>query len=157
MKRIIFIFLNIFFLICLLSCQKDASKAWTHIQNEDLYIWTGGENQNFTYSWDGGSFDKLIHGPGTLSTYCNDSLISQRGIVAYYGAISKDDITTLSDSSFYIGRILDNLFEGFGVYLNGGDVYIGAFIQSKPSGPLTWHKYGTIYYRGEWENGNFHG
>ncbi|MGP1421496.1 MAG: MORN repeat-containing protein [Tannerella sp.] len=157
MKQKIIIFFNICLLMSLLSCQKEVGKAWMHIQNKDLYIWTKADNQKLTYEWDGDSFDKLIHGTGILSIYSNDSLISQEKITAYYGATSNDHATTLFDGSYYIGTIQNDLFEGFGVYQKGADIYVGTFTQSKPNGFLNWYKNGILYYSGEWANGNFHG
>lgn len=146
-----------YFLMCLFSCQKENIDEWVCIQNEDLYIWTEANKQNITYNWDGESFDKLIHGNGVLSIYNNDSLISQQTITAYYGASSLDKVMTLSDGSTYISKTQGDLFEGFGVYLKGQDVYVGTFSKSNPDGFLNWYKNGKLYYSGEWTNGKFCG
>lgn len=149
--------LSIYLFTSLFSCSKEVTYEWIRIQNEDLYIWDKSDNQNLVYHWDGESFDKLVHGAGTLSVYDNDSLIAQKTITAYYGTISNEDILTLSDGSSYIGKIQNDLFEGFGVYLKGTDIYIGSFVGSKPNDVLNWYKNGALYYSGEWLNGNFHG
>lgn len=146
-----------FFLMCLFSCQKENIKEWVHIPNEDLYIWTETNKQSLTYNWDGDSFDKLIHGNGVLYIYNNNNLISKKTVTAYYGTISSDNVITLSDGSTYIGKTQNDLFEGFGVYLNGRDVYIGNFRRSNPDGFLNWYKNGKLYYSGEWTNGKFDG
>lgn len=111
----------LFFLMCLFSCQKENVNKWVNIQNEDLYIWTETNKQSFTYDWDGGSFDKLIHGNGVLYIYNNNNLISKETVKAYYGTISNNNVITLANGSTYIGKTQDDLFEGFGVYLKGQD------------------------------------
>ncbi len=147
----------LFFLMCLFSCQKENVNKWVHIQNEDLYIWTETNKQSFTYDWDGGSFDKLIHGNGVLYIYNNNNLISKETVKAYYGTISNNNVITLANGSTYIGKTQDDLFEGFGVYLKGQDVYVGTFSRSNPDGFLNWYKNGKLYYSGEWANGKFNG
>lgn len=147
----------LFFLMCLFSCQKENVNKWVHIQNEDLYIWTETNKQSFTYDWDGGSFDKLIHGNGVLYIYNNNNLISKETVKAYYGTISNNNVITLANGSTYIGKTQDDLFEGFGVYLKGQDVYVGTFSRSNPDGLLNWYKNGKLYYSGEWANGKFNG
>lgn len=152
------IFLILCFILCLLSsCQKEVSKEWIPIQNTDLYIWGTPNESNLFYQWDGDSFDRLIHGYGTLSVYNNDSLIEQKATTAYYGTLSNDGIATLSDGSSYIGKIQDGLFNGFGVYIKGEDIYVGTFSQSNPNGFLNWYKKGRLHYTGEWQYGKFHG
>lgn len=147
----------LFFLMCLFSCQKENVNKWVNIQNEDLYIWTETNKQSFTYDWDGGSFDKLIHGNGVLYIYNNNNLISKETVKAYYGTISNNNVITLANGSTYIGKTQDDLFEGFGVYLKGQDVYVGTFSRSNPDGFLNWYKNGKLYYSGEWANGKFNG
>ena len=143
--------------MCLFSCQKENVNKWVHNQNEDLYIWTETNKQSFTYDWDGGSFDKLIHGNGVLYIYNNNNLISKETVKAYYGTISNNNVITLANGSTYIGKTQDDLFEGFGVYLKGQDVYVGTFSRSNPDGLLNWYKNGKLYYSGEWANGKFNG
>lgn len=155
MKKIVRIFLCIVISLAPFSCQNDIQKGWIQVQNNDLYIWTEINDTNLTYNWEGGAFDKLIHGQGTLYTYCNDSLIGQKNITAYHGVISTTDIITLSDSSSYIGKLQKEMFEGFGFYQNGQDIYVGTFKKSKPHGHLNWYKNGTLYYQGQWEDGHF--
>lgn len=157
MKFVKIIFLTICFILCFISCQNKASNEWQSISNADLCIWDVPNELNYVYHWDGESFDKLIHGNGILSIYNNDSLISQQTITAYYGASSSDKAMTLSNGSIYIGKTQDDLFEGFGVYLKGQDVYVGTFSRSNPDGFLNWYKHGKLYYSGEWSNGKFNG
>ncbi|MGL5980250.1 MAG: MORN repeat-containing protein [Phocaeicola sp.] len=158
MKQIMYFLSYLYLFLCFLSChQKEAEKEWIHIINENVYIWAESNNQSFTYDWTGNSFDKLAHGDGTLSVYKNDSLIDKREITAYYGNVALDGVVALSDSSFYIGKIHENLFEGFGVYLKGQDVYVGTFKKSKPNGYLNWYRSGMLYYSGQWQDGQFQG
>lgn len=157
MKFVKTIFLTICFILCFISCQNKVSNEWQSISNADLCIWDVPNELDCVYYWDGGSFDKLIHGNGILSIYNNDSLISQQTITAYYGASSSDKAMILSDGSTYIGKTQDDLFEGFGVYLKGQDVYVGTFSRSNPDGFLNWYKNGKLYYSGEWANGKFNG
>lgn len=157
MKQTTYVLFCFYFLLFFLSCQKEIVGKWICTQNENLYIWVETSEQDYTYYWNGASFDKLAHGAGILSIYNNDSLTIQKRINAYYGAINAHDFTTLADGSSYIGKIKDDLFEGFGVYLKGQDVYVGTFAGSKPNGTLNWYKNGILYYSGEWQDGNFQG
>lgn len=144
------------FVILLTSCQNEI-KQWTSIQNAELLIWTSSSDSNYTYEWEGASFDKLIHGSGILSIYNNGALKEKKDIKAYYGTIDEKKLNRLNDGSCYIGRTQDDLFSGFGVYIKGEDLYIGTFRESKPNGFLNWYKNGVLYYSGEWADGNFHG
>lgn len=157
MKKIINILLTLFIIAILCSCQNEGVYEWIKIKNSDLYIRLKSDNKNLTYHWKGDSFDKVVHGDGVLSVYENERLINQETITAYYGIIEKKDIFTLNDGSSFIGQIQDNLFEGFGVYIKGNDIYIGTFTGSKPNGFLNWYKNKVLYYSGEWLDGKFDG
>ena len=157
MNKLSTLLIYLFLLTSFFSCLKETPKDWIQIQDTGLYVWDDVNNKNLAYYWNGGSFDKVIHGSGTLSVYNGDKLVDQRKITAYYGSISKKDIVTLSDESSYIGKIQNDLFEGFGVYLKDKNRYIGFFKNSKPTKTLNWYKDSKIYYEGEWKDGEFHG
>lgn len=156
MKLITHIFIHLCIIFYCISCNTPPDKEWVRIQNKELYIWAT-PNPDIKYEWDGESFDKLINGFGILYTYNRHKLIDKSKITAHYGTIDSNDIITLSDGSCYIGKIQDDLFDGFGVYLNGPNIYIGTFSGSKPNGLLNWYKNQILYYSGEWKDGNFQG
>ena len=149
--------LFMFILLLCQSCSSTRQHNWVTDDNSGLLIWTGIQDSCVSYRWEGSSFDKVIHGKGVLSIYESNHLISTDTIEAYYGVIKSIDIYKLEDGSKYIGKIQDDLFEGFGVYQEDNDLYIGHFSESKPNGHLNWYKNGKLYYSGRWENGVFQG
>ncbi|MDE7347317.1 MAG: AHH domain-containing protein [Muribaculaceae bacterium] len=99
----------------------------------------------------------MAHGKGVLYVIDNDSVIEQQVVEAYYGALDENEIVSVSDTETYVGGIIDEKFNGYGVYNKNGEIYIGNFKDSKPHGFAIWYKNGKPYYEGMWANGNFHG
>ena len=113
------------------SCNKENQKDWCATSDENLNVWMSQEDSTATFAWEGGSFENLIHGKGTLSTYLNGEIVSQEFIDAYFGSIDASGICVLKDGSSYIGKLENDLLEGFGVYIKDKDLYIGSFAKSK--------------------------
>ncbi len=150
MKKYIFILLA---LTCsLLSCSKKISIEKKWITTDNNYLLLTQPNDSLSYHWEGGVFENVINGKGTLSAYYNGQQISSKTIEAYYGAISQEDIV-LSGDSKYIGSVIEEKFVGFGVWVYSNDIYIGEFLESQPNGYLSYYKNGKLSYRGEWQSG----
>lgn len=135
-------------------CQQVVAKQWCVTQDGGYYVFA---DNYYTYRWEGGTFDYLIHGEGVLSIFQGGTLVKRQSCKAYYGTIDNDDIIHLNDGSSYIGEVVENKFNGRGVYIKGNDLYIGMFVQSKPQGLLNLYRNGKLYYSGSWVAGNFDG
>lgn len=150
MKKYIFILLA---LTCsLLSCSKKISIEKKWITTDNNYLLLTQPNDSLSYHWEGGVFENVINGKGTLSAYYNGRQISSKTIEAYYGAISQEDIV-LSGDSKYIGSIIEEKFGGFGVLVKPTKIYIGEFLEGQPNGYLSYYVNNKLSYRGEWQNG----
>jgi hypothetical protein len=149
MKKYIFILSVI---ISLFSCNKKISIEKKWVTTDNNYLLLTQPNDSLSYHWEGGVFENVIHGKGTLSAYYDGRQISSRTIEAYYGAISKEDIV-LSGDSKYIGSIIEEKFSGFGVLVKPTKIYIGNFLEGQPNGYLSYYVHNKLSYRGEWQNG----
>lgn len=145
-------------LILLFSCQKEESKFdWIQTQNNCLF-WGDITIDTLNYVWDGETIENLLHGVGSFQSYLDDILVNEVEISAYYGALNKEDIKKISSNEQYIGKIKNDFFDGFGILIKSTeDIYIGSFIESKPTGLLSWYKNNKLYYEGGWKNGLFEG
>lgn len=127
----------------------DSSRFWT----TDSSFFKNGQ----LYEWNGATFNGVINGQGTLDVYINDSLIEEKEINAYYGAIRKEDILNAGPDK-YIGEIRNSAMNGAGILIkSNGSIYIGTFQNSKPNGLLTLYKNGVIFYKGAWRDGLYDG
>lgn len=140
------------FTCCFLSCTKKTSIEKKWVTTDNNYLLLTQPDDSLSYHWEGGAFENVINGKGTLSAYYNGRQISSKTIEAYYGAISKEDILN-SNGSKYIGSVKENNFIGFGVWVLSKGIYIGEFLEGYPNGYLSYYKNGKLSYRGEWQNG----
>lgn len=126
--------------------------------NDDgIRIWLADADTTFFYRWEGEAFDSVAHGNGVIRVFDKDSLIEERKVKAYYGALIDSDIADVSDKEHYVGELDGDNFDGYGVYDKNGEIYIGHFKGGKPHGYLSWYKNGKPYYVGMWAEGTFHG
>lgn len=149
--------LIIFIISLLSSCASSVDSGWVESETNGIRIWLTDADTTLTYRWEGESFDSVAHGNGILYVIDNGSVVEQRTAKAYYGALEENDIVSVSDTEAYVGGIIDEKFDGYGVYHKNGEIYIGNFKDSKPHGYATWYKNGKPYYVGMWANGKFHG
>lgn len=156
MKRSFYIILYLFLFI-IVSCSTSVESRWVKSQDDGTRIWLADADITHNYIWEGECFDSVAHGKGFLYVIYNDSVIEQRVVEAYYGALDENNIVSISDTETYVGGIINKKFDGYGVYNKNGEIYIGNFKDSKPHGFATWYKNGKPYYEGMWANGNFHG
>lgn len=151
-KQLLFSLLLSFFLF---SCGKkketSIERKWVATVNSDYKLLATPED-SLSYRWEGGNFEGVIHGKGKLYAYYGDSLVTTKGIEAYYGAIRQEDIIS-SGKDKYIGSIKDSKFSGFGVWVKPNELYIGEFVESHPNGYLIYYKNGKRSYIGMWEHG----
>lgn len=153
MKKQLLFLLSLFYF--LFSCSKkektNIEKKWVATVNTDYKLLTTPED-SLSYRWEGGNFEGVIHGKGKLYAYYGDSLVSTKGIEAYYGAIRQEDIISSGENK-YIGSIKEKKFSGFGVWVKPNELYIGEFVENHPNGYLIYYKDGKRSYIGMWEHG----
>ncbi len=135
--------------LLLSSCTNNQSTWQETINGNKLFI----DNSNYVYEWEGDTFDRLIHGEGVLKVHIKDSLIKTSSVTAYYGAISKDDIIYINDTTQYIGNVKRHKQNGFGVIIQPHNIYVGELHKSKPHGHLSWFQNGKLRYKGDWTEG----
>ena len=140
------------FTCCFLSCTKKTSIEKKWVTTDNNYLLLTQPDDSLSYHWEGGVFENVINGKGTLSAYYAGRQISSKTIEAYYGATSKEDVLN-SNGSKYIGSVKENNFIGFGVWVLPKEIYIGEFLEGHPNGYLSYYKNGKLSYRGEWQNG----
>ena len=138
--------------ISLFSCNKKISIEKKWVTTDNNYLLLTQPNDSLSYHWEGGVFENVIHGKGTLSAYYNGKKISSNVIEAYYGATSQQDIVK-SNNDKYIGNVKDEKFVGFGVWVRPTEIYVGEFLESQPNGYLSYYKDGKLSYKGEWQKG----
>ena len=141
----------------ILSCSVlDTSSGWV-ITDDGISLWISECDTTQTYAWDGEIFDNVANGKGSISMPINeDSTITQQAN-AFFGAIDNNEVVSLDDGSKYVGYIIDDMMEGFGVLSKGNETYIGNFHNSKPEGFLKWFKNAKLYYECNWKEGAFNG
>ena len=140
MKKYIFILSVI---ISLFSCNKKISIEKKWVTTDNNYLLLTQPNDSLSYHWEGGVFENVIHGKGTLSAYYNGKKVSSSVIEAYYGATSQQDIVK-SNNDKYIGNVKEEKFVGFGVWVRPEEIYIGEFLESQPNGYLSYYKDGKL-------------
>lgn len=154
MQKVIYI-LSILFIF--VSCNQQ-QEQWLHT-DEGILLWSeSSKDSTIHYTWEGETFENLVHGKGTLTVYKENKLQEQKEITAFYGSINPKDIKEVAHNGKYIGAIDENKnFSGYGVLVKSPDIYIGNFKQGKPNGYLIQYKNGKLYYDGNWLAGTFHG
>lgn len=139
------------------SCMSSIENTWMRADGEGIRVWLADVDTTLVYRWDGAAFDSVAHGNGVLRIFDKDSVIEERKVKAYYGALNTTDIVNVSDNENYVGELKNDKFNGYGVYDKNGEIYIGHFKNSKPHGFVSWYKNNKPYYVGMWTNGKFHG
>lgn len=145
-------FLYILLVFSLFSCNRNISIEKKWVTTDNNYLLLTQPDDSLSYHWEGGVFENVINGKGTLSAYYAGRQISSKTIKAYYGATSKENVLN-SNGSKYIGSVKENNFIGFGVWVLPKEIYIGEFLEGHTNGYLSYYKNGKLSYRGEWQNG----
>lgn len=143
---------------CSLIFKDEAPYTWNYIENCECYFW--GPEDDFTYEWQGGTFDKYIHGVGTLKMFSNDSLVETKRFISenpvFYGAINNRKVYEF-EGDYFVGDLENGLYEGQGVLLkSNGELYLGEFKKGKPDGALNFYRGTNLRYSGTWREGKYH-
>lgn len=132
--------------------------SWVESESDGIRILVADADSALIYQWRGETFDSVAHGKGILLIISKDSIIEEKSVQAYYGALTETDIIYVDDKEDYIGELNENnMFHGYGVYHKDNEIYIGHFKDSKPHGYATLYRNGKPYYAGMWADGKFHG
>ena len=135
----------------------DSNKTKWILTDSNTLVRLSNADTTITYKWDGGTFDCVANGEGQISYVDKKGNTTKRSVKAFFGATEDSEIVLLNDGSKYIGNIINNMMDGFGVLIKNDEIYIGVFSQSKPNGYLKLFKNNKIYYDGYWRNGAFNG
>lgn len=151
------IILTILSFLLINGCKQSPEGRWIESIEDGTRIWLTNTNPSYSYQWEGETFDSVAHGDGVLRIVDNGSIIEERQVKAYYGAINETEIVNISKNENYVGELKEDKFFGYGIYNKNDDLYIGHFTESKPNGFVSWYKKGKPYYIGMWADGKFHG
>ena len=143
-------------LIFLFASCSQSHYSWQQTE-EGTYLFVEEDEQGVSYSWQGETFDKVAHGNGMLTKSKGSTIISSENKNAFYGSLDDNGVTNLNNGGKYIGNLVEDKMTGFGVLIQGSDLYIGDFKDGKPDGILNQYKNNRIYYSGTWQNGLFNG
>lgn len=138
------------------SCSFRPDQLWMKA-NENVWLWVSSSDTTKSFLWNGNMIDSVPNGSGVLSVIDTDSHKTDYKINMFYGAQSIEDVVTMDDGSQYVGSIVDDKMEGFGVLVKADELYIGHFHESKPNGFLKLYRNGKLYYEGNWKDGAFNG
>lgn len=136
--------------VCDVSCVSDMH--WTRAG--ECLVWSSGQD---SLEWEGNLFEGVAHGSGKIVTVNEKGTQNAKDVSAFYGALNPDDIVEVDNGGKFVGKTDDNKMVGFGVLVQGKDLFIGDFENSKPNGYLKWYKNDSLYYDGHWQAGTFHG
>ena len=151
-------FIYLLLTFCLLACSSfDTNETKWVTTDDNTLLWLSNVNTLAQYEWSGKIFDSVAHGEGKLTLNNHDGTSSSQIVNAFYGATDESEIVLLDDGSKYVGNLVDNMMEGFGVLVKGNDLYLGNFTKSKPNGYLKLYKNNKLFYDGNWTNGSFNG
>lgn len=120
-------------------------------------MWVSSSDTTKSFLWKGNVIDSVPNGSGVLSVIDANGHKTDHKINIFYGAQSIEDVVTMDDGSQYVGAVVDNKMEGFGVLVKADELYIGYFHDSKPDGFLKLYKNNKLYYEGYWKDGTFNG
>ena len=141
-------------LVC--SCSTSSNYSWMTTQN-DAKLWLQNEDTTKVFSWEGETKDSVANGNGVLAWTDETGKEVRQNCDLFFGATSDEDIVTMDDGSRYVGDLVDDKMEGFGVLQKDAELYIGSFHESKPNGFLNLYKKNNLYYSGFWKDGAFNG
>lgn len=136
--------------VCNVSCVSDMH--WTRAG--ECLVWSSGQD---SLEWKGNLFEGVAHGSGKIVTVNEKGTQNAKDVSAFYGALNPDDIVEVDNGGKFVGKTDDNKMVGFGVLVQGKELFIGDFENSKPNGYLKWYKNDSLYYDGHWQAGAFHG
>ena len=150
------IFLMMFCIWGASACSFAPDSLWIKT-NDDILLWVSSSDTAKSFLWEGEVVDGVPNGSGILSMVDKDGMKTNLKVNMFYGTPSVENIVTMDDGSQYVGAIVDDKMEGFGVFLRKDELYIGFFHESKPDGFLKLYKGGKLYYEGYWKAGVFNG
>lgn len=153
--------LKLIIVICLTlsivsACSSTADSQWIRTANGVL-LWFPSSDITKSFSWNGETLDSIANGNGILTFIDENGKEISTKTNMFYGASSPDEIVTMDDGSQYVGAVIDDRMEGFGVLVKADELYIGYFHDSKPDGFLKLYRNGKLYYEGNWKSGAFNG
>lgn len=155
-RNIKYIVLTSLVLFLSASCSFRPDQLWMKT-NEDVWLWVSSSDTTKSFLWKGNVIDSVPNGIGVLTVIDADGHKTGHNINMFYGAQSIEDVMTMDDGSQYVGAIVDDKMEGFGVLVKTDELYIGYFHDSKPDGFLKLYKKSKLYYEGYWKDGAFNG
>ena len=138
------------------ACSSTADSQWIRTANGVL-LWLPSSDIKKSFSWNGEILDSVANGNGSLTFVDEDGKEISTKVNMFYGTSSLDEIVTMDDGSQYVGAVIDDRMEGFGVLVKADELYIGYFHDSKPNGFLKLYRNGKLYYEGYWKDGAFNG
>lgn len=156
MKILKYIIVACFVLFVASACSIVSDSRWIRTDSGVL-LWCSSSDTVKSFIWKGDVIDSIANGSGVLSVIDKDGQETVSNIDMVYGASSPEDIITLDDGSRYVGTLVDDKMEGFGVLVKSNEVYIGTFHESKPNGFLKLYRNDRLYYEGYWKDGAFNG
>lgn len=149
-----YLLIGVFF-ISLVSCSEPVPMNWA-TSDEGYSLWCEVDT-SLSYSWNGGNFANLINGKGILTITHQSGQTEGVSLDAYYGAFSKSNAINTSSDEYYIGNVTNGKYADFAVLVKGNDIYVGEFLEGKPSGELSLFRSGKLFYYGSWLQGSFNG
>lgn len=138
------------------ACSSTPDYQWIRTDG-DVLLWLPSSDTTKSYVWRGNVIDSIANGNGILSAFDTEGKEIDSNVNMFYGASSLEDIITMDDGSRYVGALVDDKMEGFGVFVKSNEVYIGTFHESKPNGFLKLYRNDRLYYEGYWKDGAFNG
>lgn len=138
------------------ACSSTPDYQWIRA-DDDVLLWLPSSDTTKSYVWRGNVIDSIANGNGILSAFDTEGKEIDSNVNMFYGASSLEDIITMDDGSRYVGALVDDKMEGFGVLVKSNEVYIGTFHESKPNGFLKLYRNDKLYYEGYWKDGAFNG
>ena len=138
------------------ACSSTPDYQWIRTDG-DVLLWLPSSDTTKSYVWRGNVIDSIANGNGILSAFDTEGKEIDSNVNMFYGASSLEDIITMDDGSRYVGALVDDKMEGFGVLVKSNEVYIGTFHESKPDGFLKLYRNSKLYYEGNWKDGTFNG
>lgn len=144
---------------CSLITKNKTPYSWTFIENCECYLWA--PEDDFTYEWEGETFENFAHGEGTLKLLKDNSLVETQSFTTdnpvFYGATNKEQAHSIQED-FYIGKLNEGLFDGMGLLIKAnGDKFVGEFKNGMPHGELKYFRGANLRYSGTWKDGSYHG
>ena len=124
---------------------------------EGVLLWASLSDTTKSFVWEGYVIDSIPNGSGTLSVINEEGNESVSNVNMFYGTRSQENVIVMDDGGRYVGALVDDKMEGFGVLVKGNEIYIGTFHESKPNGFLKLYRNDRLYYEGYWKDGAFNG